>query len=130
LVDGGHDAELHQLGDDGEWFLLQCIRKRPDDDGRLDGDDLGIRWQRDFGRLGRGGAGGRDAGQRAAIASALLSTAKITLGLAGAAGLGLPGTTGLGLAGTTAGLRWLARANAGLRLARTAARLRLPGATA
>ena len=42
LVDGGHDPELHQLGNDGKWFLFQRLGQGPDYNGRLDGDDLRV----------------------------------------------------------------------------------------
>ena len=42
LIDGRHDLQLHQLGDDGERLLLQRICECTHHNRRLDGDDLSV----------------------------------------------------------------------------------------
>src|SRR6185437_14285070 len=57
LVDGGENAHLHQVANDDERFLLHLFGEVANDDGRFDGDDLGIGGQRNFGTAGFLGRG-------------------------------------------------------------------------
>src|SRR5439155_23336884 len=59
LIDVGEDAQLHQVGDQLERFLVQPFSQVADNDRRLEGDEFAAGWGNKFGRCGSRERGGR-----------------------------------------------------------------------